>query len=132
MLGKTGNPSEPDHLSVLVCNSVQLGTPLQGLFNIRHRSNFPELADEKQPSRATPVCPFPKGKELTQSACVFYSYSSQNIPGSVRLHHTGDSTVDVTNMASAVQERVAGLGNSDADLINLDAKSDLFQTKQKL
>lgn len=72
---------------------------------------------------------------------LFLQHPEQGVPGSARLPHTGDSTVDVTNMASAVREsgrdqrQKIGLGNgkdSDAHLINLDAKSDLFQTKQKL
>lgn len=46
-------------------------TPLQGLFNIRHHSSFPELADQKYPSRAIPVCPFPKEKTLIHKTCVF-------------------------------------------------------------
>lgn len=58
------------------------------------------------------------------------------------LEHTGDSTVEVTDMSSAVsreggsdQKEKMGLGNwkdSDANLINPHAKSDLVQNNQKL
>ena len=58
------------------------------------------------------------------------------------LQHTGDNTVEVTDLSSAVsreggrdQKQKMGLGNgkdSDANLINLQAKSDLLQNKQKL
>lgn len=65
---------------------------------------------------------------------LFLQLPEQGVSGSARLYHTGDSTVDVTSMAREERREKTGLGNgddSDAHLINQNAKSDLFQTKQK-
>lgn len=93
-----------------------------------------------QPEPETPVL-LTRGNNPADRNAGQDRHPEQGVPGSARLPHTGDSTVDVTNMASAVQEsgrdqrEKIGVGNekdSDAHLINLDAKSDIFQPKQKL
>lgn len=104
--GQDRHPSEPDHLSVLVCTQsswellckVYLTSAITATFLSWLMKNIPPEPRQsahslkERNSHTMPVC------------FLFPQLPEQGVPGSARLYHTGDSTVDVTNMASGVQE----------------------------
>uniref|UniRef100_A0A663FGS1 Uncharacterized protein n=1 Tax=Aquila chrysaetos chrysaetos TaxID=223781 RepID=A0A663FGS1_AQUCH len=94
-----------------------------GLFNIRNRGSFPELADRKYSSGASQKYAHSLRERNLHIQCVFVScsYTTQNrvcLAMLYALEHRGDSTVEVTDMSSAVSreggrdhKEKMGLGN---------------------
>jgi len=113
-------------------------TALQGLFNIRNHSSFPELADQKYSHRASQKDTHSLKEKLTHTLPIcflFLHHPEQRVPGSATDRATHRWQPPWSHWCVRAQKEEMGLGNgkdSDAHSINLHAMSDLFQNKQKV
>lgn len=81
MLGKTGNPSEPEHLSVLVCNSVQLGLLCKGYLTSATFLSW--LMRNIPPEPLQSVHSLKERSSHTMTVCfLFLQLPEQGVPGS--------------------------------------------------